>query len=480
MKLSKSAVERLVEEMSAADLGDPRRTRRLQQVVSGVAEAASSSLPMSLGSDAELQGCYRLVNNEAVTFEKVLAAHANATKKRAEQAGRVLVLHDTTTCSFPNLPPEEVGYLPTGKAGFLLHPALVLDARAWRRPLGVIHAEYLVRDKPTRRKRKKKASGSETAKWPDRESQRWWRGAKASGEALAGCESVIHVADREGDSYELLSNMLAAEQRLVIRVKVDRRGRKTEEAIGWSTVKQLAASCEGVLERDVPLSRRRAKSAPGMNRANPPRKARLARLHFAATSVAIPRPQYLHDPVPAELRLNLVRVWEANPTPGEPAVEWLLYSTEPIETADQVAEIVDIYRARWTIEEFNAALKTGCAYEAREFQSLHALLAMLAVSIPIACEILALRSLARTAPASPASAVLNPVQIQVLSTIGSRRLPASPTALDALLAVAALGGHLKRNGPPGWLVLQRGMTQMLTYEAGWRAGQTATRGSKKM
>ena len=38
-----------------------------------------------------------------------------------------------------------------------------------------------------------------------------------------------------------------------------------------------------------------------------------------------------------------------------------------------------------------------------------------------------------------------------------KRLPKRPTARDAMLAVAALGGHLKSNGDPGGLVLGRGM-----------------------
>ena len=44
---------------------------------------------------------------------------------------------------------------------------------------------------------------------------------------------------------------------------------------------------------------------------------------------------------------------------------------------------------------------------------------------------------------------------------------------DAMLAVAALGGHLKRNGDPGWLVLGRGMHDLLVMELGWRAREQA-------
>jgi hypothetical protein len=36
-----------------------------------------------------------------------------------------------------------------------------------------------------------------------------------------------------------------------------------------------------------------------------------------------------------------------------------------------------------------------------------------------------------------------------------------------MLGIAALGGHIPNNGPPGWLVLGRGLTRLLDAEVGW-------------
>jgi hypothetical protein len=226
-----------------------------------------------------------------------------------------------------------------------------------------------------------------------------------------------------------------------------------------------------VLEREVVLSPRKQKSAPGMNRGNPPRQKRTATLRFSAARVELPRPQYLHDPVPKTLTVSLVHVIEVDAPKGQAPVQWLLYTTEPIETPEQVARIVDIYRARWTIEEFNAVLKTGCAYESRQFESRHALLNILALSLPVACEVLALRSRTRDCPDAPATDVLRPAQIEVLRRFGRRKLSATPTAREALLAVAGLGGHMKHNGEPGWNILMRGMRTLLAYEVAWVAGR---------
>jgi hypothetical protein len=42
-----------------------------------------------------------------------------------------------------------------------------------------------------------------------------------------------------------------------------------------------------------------------------------------------------------------------------------------------------------------------------------------------------------------------------------------------MLAVAALGGHLKSNGDPGWLVLGGGMHDLLLLEFDGRAREQA-------
>src|SRR5216684_4903847 len=85
--------------------------------------------------------------------------------------------------------------------------------------------------------------------------------------------------------------------------------------------------------------------------------------------------------------------------------------------------------------------------------------------------LLLLRHLARNAPKRPASDALTPTQLVVLHATAKRPLPKRPTVRDAMLAVAGLGGHLPRNGDPGWLVLGRGMQDLLLLEFGWLASR---------
>jgi hypothetical protein len=59
------------------------------------------------------------------------------------------------------------------------------------------------------------------------------------------------------------------------------------------------------------------------------------------------------------LKVNVVTVTERKCPKGEEPIAWHLTTNEPIATAEQVAAVVDAYRARWVVEEFFKALKTG-------------------------------------------------------------------------------------------------------------------------
>lgn len=475
MTFSNDSIERILSAFETVDLGDPRRAERLETTLRRLAEAPRSTIPDAMVTEAELEGAYRFLRSPRVGTEALMLAYAEATAARAREVGRVLAIHDTTTCEFAHAEPKDVGYLPSGKAGFMAHYALVVANDGSRRPLGVASSEIIFRKRPPARPSKngrklRNKSGPVSAKNPERESLRWSRGFLQASESLKDC-SVIHVADREGDSYELMGTAVQEGLRFVIRCRVPKR-RATSKETGPSTVHAIAKGSEGLFEREVNISARKARPEPRARKAQAPRDARIATLSFSATTVEIAKPKYL-DALPETISLNMVRVWEQNPPEGEEPVEWLLFTTEPVSSQADVAAVVDIYRARWLIEECNKAIKTGCAYEKRRLEGRHALTNLLALTMPIACELLWLRSCARTNPTRPAHHVLTRVQLQILKALGGYKLPARPTARDALLAVAALGGHIRSNGDPGWLVLHRGLAKLLAYQEGWQAREKA-------
>ena len=108
-------------------LGDARLARRAVQLVDFLAAAPDKSFPRQMDDDGELEALYRFVNNEKVQPELLLAPHYRATSARAAEAGRVIVIHDTTGFSFGGETQREgLGRVKTGGQGFNAHAALVV------------------------------------------------------------------------------------------------------------------------------------------------------------------------------------------------------------------------------------------------------------------------------------------------------------------------------------------------------------------
>jgi hypothetical protein len=277
--------------------------------------------------------------------------------------------------------------------------------------------------------------------------------------------------DREGDKYELLAHLQQHEERFVIRSSYDRR-LSFEEDEGQS-LREMVEQQPVLLQREVHLSRRTAPTAPRSQALTPSRQSRPAMLSVTAASLVLRRPNSLAADFPATIALNVVHVQERNPPEGEKPVVWTLLTSEPVESSEQVERVIDIYRYRWLIEELFKALKTGCLYEKRMFETRHPLLNLLATSLPIAVELLWMRGRVADDPDAPGQDIATAQQLEILRTMGHRPLHAKPTALQVLLAIAGLGGHLKRNGSPGWQVLRRGYQRLLDYEAGWIAAGRA-------
>lgn len=133
-------------EMSTAELGDSRLSRRLSSLVEKVGTAPAKSLPALL-TESELEGAYRFFSNGSVTPEAVLEPHIAATMSRIGEAGTALAIHDTTTMSFdPNGARRGLGRIKTAGQAFFAHFTIAVSAEGKRRPLGTLAMRSFVRN----------------------------------------------------------------------------------------------------------------------------------------------------------------------------------------------------------------------------------------------------------------------------------------------------------------------------------------------
>ncbi len=445
-----------LQEYRDAEFKDRRLTARLARIIAAVAKDPSRSFPEMLEDESQLEGLYRFLGNEKVSFESLLLPHRTATLARAVAAEDVLVVHDTSEFVFTGEKRSHIGRVNGEGGGFLGHFALAIAARDCREVLGILggviryREEEHVQVRPNWRKR-----------WrdPSKLSLRWLELADQVRQFVAGKARAIHIMDREGDSYELFSHLVKAGDRFVIRGHFDR------SLEGGGTVPDALVDLPILAEREVRLSRRTRHMTVG----NAPRESRMATLNVRATSVEIAKPLGLRKaPLLSTITLNVVVVREQSPPKGMAPVEWRIYTTEPISTKEEILRIVDYYRARWLVEEFFKSLKSGCSFQRRQLDSRRTVENALALMIPMAWTLLVLRQRSRLSPAEPSP--LSAQQLAVLRAF-SRKPLGDTSARTVMLAVARLGGHLKSNGDPGWQVVGRGFAKLLAYELGWEAAR---------
>ena len=418
--------------------------------------------------DAELEGLYRFLNNPKVTWESILDPHQGATYKRIDESPTVAILHDTTAFEFDGRERTALGYLPTGRRGFFAHISLSVGlGQQAPRALGVPAMHLFSRkDKPRKRPKRGANPKLKYENKESKESSRWIDQIMEVHSRIQDSDSVIHVMDREADSYALIAEMQQHDIPFVTRLRYDRI-MENEEAEGWEPLSHALDGAVVRCRREAPLSRRRGSSAPRRKKTHPARKKRTAKLEIRALSVRLRRAARLGDPHPKSLQVNVVQVLEPSPPEGQHPVSWQLVTNQAVDTEKQVLRIVDIYRTRWQIEEFFKALKTGCAYKRRQIEDYQALQNTLALLVPLAWQLLLLRNEARAFPDNSAATVLSPRQIDVLRRMTKKGLPQSPTLADALYAIATEGGHVGKSRPPGLLTIGRGLEKLLWVEYGF-------------
>lgn len=437
----------VLKEYEGACLGVARLDRRLVMLASAVSNDSEQSFPKLL-SESELEGAYRFLGNDRVTSLELLRPHQQATLERAK--GQLcIVAHDTTTFSF-RARGKRRGLGTGTKETQVLHAHVAMAVDGSHNPLGTVSFQTF--------------STGRASELPNR-----WRETAEAVSDLIGQENVINVFDREADQYPLLTELKSKGIRYVVRAQHDR----VLETDGDKNRLKKALSTDAVAEREVWLGARTNHGKSDKNKkTHPERGERAAVLCFSATTLTIKRPSDLEDDLPQSETLNVVRAWERQPPDGEDAVEWILLTTESVATAEDVLKVVDYYSNRWVIEEFFKALKSGCSIEERQLETEHSLTNAIALFLPVAWNLLSMRTALRKYPNAPATQVLSSQRLLILRASARRPLPEEATVQEAILAIAGLGGHLKRNGPPGWITLSRGWDELMSLERGFRLAQS--------
>jgi len=405
----------------------------------------SLSFPQIFNRPKELQAFYRFINNNRTEMDDIKDAIFSNTKQALQGCREAIAIHDTTHIK-PSAKAPKIEEFKEGN-GFFAHVSLLVDGASLKRIHGPggLHIWNRV---------KKNARTGEA-----KEFNRWLKQVDQLEADFSGID-LIHVMDREGDASSIWSQMHKHGRRFVIRIKsVDRPVKEENGKSSWLADEMRKE--KPIAKREVHLSKR----AAGLPNAHyNARERRMTTLHISAKSMNIHMRSPSGGPSNETLNLNVVRVYEESRSPSKDHVEWLLLTTEPIETVKQVLRVVDIYKARWIIEEFFKGLKTGCRLEERLLEDAGSWHKLVALFLPVASAILNMR-LNREQTSN--GKYFSEVQMQILSLHAKEQGKRINTVAEAQLQMAQIGGHIPANGPPGWITLFRGYQQLVAMEQGW-------------
>ncbi len=466
----------VIDEMETADLKDKRLNKRLGEVLSQLGGHPTASIPAACGGYAEMAAAYRLFDNEKVKFENVLQPHIDATRRRIADQPLAILAQDTTEIDLtrPQQLVDGAGPLDGGsRRGMFLHPlhAFTPDGT----PLGTVHATVWARsDEPPPSKSERSARRKHTP-IEEKESQRWIDTLRQAGEEanLAPNTRLVCVADSEADIYELLAQAEAQPRKVewIVRACQNRALQVNHEKNAENDgLANIAANHlrEEVLARPVLFTQtikvrgRKAKVSCEDRGRRQPRVSRTATVEVRAGGVTL-RPPWRPDRKLPPVSVNAVLVREINPPAGEQPVEWLLLTNMPIDTVEQIRQVIQYYCVRWMIEVFFRTLKSGCRVEQRRFEHVDRLLPCLAVYLIVTWRTLYVCRLGRSCPEISCEAIFEPAEWKsVYRVVRGKSPPSAPPNLSEMVRmVAQLGGYVnrKRPDPPGpqtlWLGLQR-------------------------
>ena len=421
------------EELCTLDRGDKRRETRAAQMLKTMAKHPSGSIPETFQTPSEIKAAYRLLSSDAVEPQMLHSAVHQAAWERAQQHESILAVQDTTHLHFAN---GEV-------ADFWVHSTLAVSADGV--PLGLVDQKVWQRDEEgtgTRAQRRQRPI-------EEKESFRWLESLHNVDAQLPEGMSVLTVADREADIFELFAQRRAQGSELLIRACRDRKV-AGEHRYLFDTVKAAPVAAEFCIS----LRRR------------PDRGPRDAKVQIRFAEVTLQPPTNgVHAPDLEAVQVWAVLVEEVGSPAGQSPISWLLLTTVEVSDAESARLCVRNYGLRWLIERYHYVLKSGCGIEQSQLRSVDALRRLLALYCLVAWRILWLAYASRMWPDAPCTVAFSELEWQTLWRLkgGVVELPESvPRLAEATRMVARLGGFLGRkgDGEPGVKVLWRGLMRL--------------------
>lgn len=441
------------QQFSLCNLGDKRRTKRLQSVATQMLACPANSLPQQNVEWSDLKAAYRFFACSQTTFEAICQQHWQQTLQT--RPGRYLLISDTTDINhFSHKATKGLGMLGDGIGrGIQLHNCLMYDSQKQLiqgAAGGLLYYRKRTPKGETRMQRLKRK----------RESDLWGEMVDKVGSPPKGSQ-WIHVFDRGGDNFEAMCHIRLSKCDWVIRAsKLKRR---------------ISSGDNHVSSLDVALKDARHLGCYDLNlRTRPGMKARTAKVNVSVLKATVPPPIHCSPWVKQcgirELSMNVVQVKEEGGPKGAKSVCWVLLTSLPVDTFDAAWQVIEDYEHRWLVEEYHKVLKSGCSIEGHSLRTADRLEPLIGLISVIGIRLLQLKLVGRNQPEAKAATHTPSQWLKVLKLAKPKISLTGLTVYQFFRELAKLGGFLARkcDGEPGWQTIWRGYQKLQSLMDGVR------------
>jgi len=167
--------------------------------------------------------------------------------------------------------------------------------------------------------------------------------------------------------------------------------------------------------------------------------------------------------------VHVVEARETNAAPGDDPIHWVLLTSWPCGTEQEVLRVVKAYARRWLIEEYHKALKTGTGIEDSQLETAQRIQALLGVQAVVAVRLLNRKLLATTRPHEAVDKKEVGEEVLLILEAHFGRPREGWTNRTMLRCIARVGGFIgrKSDGEPGWITIWRGWQRLMSMVQGF-------------
>jgi hypothetical protein len=432
--------------------GDYRLEKKEQQLLSAMLNSQSSVIRTMSDNRAQAKSFYRYLSNDSVELSSVIE-HQFADYKLSDQRGHVLCISDTTEINLQShakrLKASTLGVVGNNAdIGFFIHPTLLLDAQSGE-CLGFSSIQIWTRafDKLDKYQR-----NYEYLPIEQKESYKWICSMQDSRVQLSEALMLTMIFDREGDMYEVFSQISDEKTHAVVRACRNRKLHQSEEKL-YEALQQNPI--QGNIQIRIANSQLEQTTY------------RTVDLSVKFTKVQLQKPSRVKEGK-EWIEVYAIEVKEIGTVQGIEPICWRLLTTHQVDSLEKAMQIVGYYKQRWWIEQlFRTLKKQGLKLEDTQLEDGEAIRKLSVYAMVTALKIMQLVK-ARNDNGVEITAVFDESEQQclkeILPKVNGKTLkqqnPYQPSQLAwATWIVARLGGWdgFASQRPPGVITIHKGL-----------------------